>query len=144
VSLTKAGVGILNDSARCRLVAQPAHFLSLSTMVPPFCLWVPDAGIIGRQEVIQDTGATQNEEQTWSAYLGAASFGPDGEGVFGQAAGMNAGEDIATMMAALFAAIDGKQVYAAGGILGRAFAKSWTLWSVPDAGEPGGVPNSVL
>jgi hypothetical protein len=124
-------VAALNDTDRTKRVADIRTFLSMKTMVPPFCLFVPDLGQLSPPQAIQEGGTVQQEQHGWSAYLGAASFGPEGEGAFEAAAGQAEGEDFASLLDALFAAVVGKTVYGpVDGAIARAFGSSWALYDV--------------
>jgi hypothetical protein len=126
-------VPALNDATRTKPVADIRHFLRMGQgEVTPFCLFVAEGGVIGKPEAIRDVGALQEEVQHWSAYLGAASFGPEGEGAFAPAAGMAAGEDAASLLAALLPAVQGGLVYSSGGILSRAYPEQWGLYDVTE------------
>lgn len=117
-------VSLLDDATRTRRVANFEEFDRLAdNTVPPFCLWVWDGEEYGGPETMDDSGAVQETSMEWSAYVGAMSFGPEGEGAFSQAAGAAAGEDAETIAELLVEAIQGKGIYGpdANGIVSRAY-----------------------
>lgn len=119
-------IAAIATARQTRRVAKLSDFLDLGALHPPFCLWVFDGEMrVGSASNEAIGGATQQTEQQWSAYVGAPSFAPEGEGAFSAAAGFRLEDSADTLVGELVDTINGATVYlAADGSSTKAYFES--------------------